>query len=226
MTRPLRVLLVAPSPGVARELTTTLASAGYAPIVAREFAAAKALLDARPDFLITELKLGAYNGLQLAIRAAAQRTPAIVIGELDPVLQAEAKHQSAAFLTMPVDRERMLIVMRELLAVALHTRRSPRKQVPVVDALVDDVHAHLLDVSYEGMRIEAEEGQPSALPPSFTVRVPRFNFSGRVQRVWTSHSSGEGSGTWCGAELLTADADTVLAWRALVDALPGLMLIA
>lgn len=222
MTLPVRVLLVAQSPRVASELAATLTSAGYAPIVASDFVAAKALLDTRSDFLITEVKLGAYNGLHLAIRAASRCTPTIVLGDTDPILQAEAERQKATFLTTPVDPERVLLVMRELLTAARQTRRSPRKQVPGLDAFVNDVHARLLDVSYEGMRIEATENQPATLPPHFTVRLPLFNFSCQVQRVWTAPSSGEGSGVSCGAELSTSDVDTVLAWRALADSLPAL----
>lgn len=225
MALPTRVLVVAPSRHLARELAATLKSAGYAPIVASDFVAARALLDTRPDFLITELKLGAYNGLHLAIRAAGQRTPTIIIGDADPIFQAEAERQKAAVLTTPVDPERVLDLMRELLT-SRQKRRSPRKQVAGLDAFVNDVHARLLDVSYEGMRIEAAESQPAALPPHFTVRLPLFNFSCRVQRVWTVPSSDEDSvsGVSCGAELSTSDADTALAWRTLVDSLPGLAL--
>jgi FixJ family two-component response regulator len=222
MTFPTRVLLVAPSDRVSSELTATLRAAGYAAIVASDFVAAKALLDTRPDCLITEVKLGAYNGLHLAIRAAGQHTPTIVIGDTDPILQAEAERQKAAFLTTPVDPEQVLSLTRELLTASRETRRSPRKRVRVLDAFLNDAHARLLDVSYEGMRIEATDSQPAAVPPHFTVRLPLFNFSCRVQRVWTVPSSAQGSGVACGAELSTSDADTLLAWRTLVDSLPGL----
>lgn len=223
MTLPTRVLLVAPSARISSELAATLGAAGYAPIVATDFAAAKVLLDTRPDCLITEVKLGAYNGLHLAIRAAGQHTPTIVIGDMDPILQAEAERQKAAFLTTPIDPEQVLILTRELLNASRERRQSPRKQVRVLDAFLNDDRARLIDVSYEGMRIEATESQPAALPPDFTVRLPRFNFSCRVQRVWTAPSL-QGSGVSCGAELSTSDADTLLAWRALVDSLPSLAL--
>jgi len=221
---PTRVLLVAPSARVFSELAATLRAAGYVPIVTRDFAAAKALLDTRPDCLITEVKLGAYNGLHLAIRAAGQHTPAIVIGDTDPILQAEAERQNAAFVATPVDPERVLTLTRKLVTASRQTRRSPRKQVRVFDAFLDEVRARLLDVSYEGMRIEAAESQATGLPPHFTVRLPGFNFSCLVQRVWTAPSN-QSSGVSCGGELSTSDADTLLAWRTLVDSLPGLALV-
>jgi DNA-binding response OmpR family regulator len=202
-------------------LAAALKAAGYAPIVVSDFMVAKTLLEARPDFLISELKLGAYNGLHLAIRAAGQGTPAIVIGDADPVLQAEAERHKAAFVTTPLDPERVLVLMRAIPPSSRRKRRSPRKQVGVLDAYVNDVHARLLDVSYEGMRIEASEKELAALPPRFTVRLPLFNFSCRVQRVWTARPSTESSGMACGAELSASDADTAVAWRILVDSLPG-----
>jgi FixJ family two-component response regulator len=223
MTLPTRVLLVAPSARVSSELAATLSAAGYAPIVASDFVAAKALLDTRPDCLITEVKLGAYNGLHLAIRAAGQHTPTIVIGDTDPILQAEATRQKATFLTMPIDPERVLLLTRELLTASREKRRSPRKKVRVLDALLNQFHARLLDVSYEGMHIEATDGQASGVPPRFTVRLPRFNFSCLVQRVWIAPSM-QGEGVSCGAELSTGDADALVAWRTLVDSVARLAL--
>jgi hypothetical protein len=202
-------------------LAATLKSGRYAPIVVSDFVVAKTLLEARPDFLISELKLGAYNGLHLAIRAAGQGTPAIIIGDADPVLEAEAARYKAAFLKSPVDPEHVLVLIRAIGASSLRKRRSPRKQVDVLDAYVNDVRARLLDVSYEGMRLETSERELSALPPLFTVRLPLYNFSCRVQRVWTSQPNSEGSGVACGAELSTSDGDTAVAWRVLVDSLPG-----
>ena len=161
-----------------------------------DFVVAKTLLEARPDFLIAELKLGAYNGLHLAIRAAGQGTPAIIVGDADPVLQAEAERYKAAFLKTPSTRRvsSFLWVNRGFLA---RKRRSPRKPVSVLDAFVDDIHARLLDVSYEGMRIETSEKELAGLPPHFTLRLPLFNFSCRAQRVWTASPSGRvGHGVW------------------------------
>ena len=221
MTLSQRVLVVAPSRLLARELAATLKSAGYASIVVSDFVVAKTLLEGRPDYLIAELKLGAYNGLHLAIRAAGLGTPAIIIGDADPVLEAEAERYKAAFLRTPLDPERVLVLLRAVPASSRRKRRSPRKEVGVLDAYVNDVQARLFDVSYEGMRIETTEKELAALPARFTVRLPLFNFSCRVQRVWTAQPSSEGFGMTCGAELSTSDADTAMAWRLLVDSLPG-----
>jgi CheY-like chemotaxis protein len=189
---------------------------------ASDFAAAKEILCTGPDLLITDLKLGAYNGLHLAIRSKAQGTPAIVIGEPDPVQETEARRQGARYLPTPIDLDRLLGCVAELLNAAQHTRRSPRKHVPMVDVLVNDVRGHLLDVSYEGLRLEAV-GSADTIPAFFKVKLPLFDFSCDVQRVW---AAGSGPAVSCGAALSPRDADTLVAWRTVVDALPGLAVTA
>jgi hypothetical protein len=200
-----------------------LISAGYEPTAVSDFASAKIYLDKRPDLLITELKLGAYNGLHLAIRAGVTRTPTIVIGDPDPVLSADAERQHAVYLAAPVDDLQLVALVAKLLQEAHHTRRSTRKQVPAVDALINEVPAHLRDVSYEGMRIEAATRDTP--PPYFDVKLPQFNFSCRAQRVWTAPAGGDVSRVWCGAAVSTSDGETASAWRALVDIMPGLAVV-
>jgi len=219
MGLPGQVLLVGRSGGVATALASSLVAAGYEILEASEFGEAKALLAKRPSVLITEIKLGAYNGLHLAIRARAFGTPALVIGDPDPVLEADAKRQRALYVTPPLNPQRVLGLVSELLDAAGRTRRSPRKQAPVLEALANDLHARLLDVSYEGMRLEAIDMQGEALPPYFEVRLPRFNFVCRVRRIWTSPSTDDRAHVWCGAALTAGD-ETARAWRVLVDRMP------
>jgi CheY-like chemotaxis protein len=225
MSIPPRVLLVSQSDGVSKSLATQLAAAGYEPVLASEFTTAKALLDTRPDLLIADVKLGAYNGLHLAIRAGGLGLPAIVIGGPDPVLKADAERQQALYLTPPVDSDRLSALITKLLSLARHTRRSARKHVPPIEVSADEFRARLLDVSYDGMRLEAAAKTPVMLPPYFIVRLPQFNFACRVQRVWTAPVSSEDAdpaALWCGAAVAAADPETAFAWRALVDAMPGL----
>jgi hypothetical protein len=198
-------------------------AAGFETTSVGDFPNAKLYLDKRPDLLITELKLGAYNGLHLAIRASINRVPAIVIGEADPVLQADAERQLAKYLVTPIDPAQLVTIANDLISGSRHTRRSTRKQVPPVDALVNQATAYLRDVSYEGMKIESAERD--APPPYFDVRLPQFNFSCRAQRVWTARSGEDPARVWCGAALSSIDSDTATAWRTLVDTMPGLAVI-
>ena len=77
------VLLVAPTPLVSRALGPALMRAGYHVTTVKKFEAARASLKNLPplSFLITELKLGEYNGLQLALRCRSLGIPAIVIAD-------------------------------------------------------------------------------------------------------------------------------------------------
>jgi DNA-binding NtrC family response regulator len=114
---PHRVLVVAPTPGVAERVLGCL---GEQEIVVRtDFASARRELDEHPpDLIVTEVRLGAFNGLHLAIRAHGRgvATQTIVVGTPDPVLQAEALHHHAAYITTPVDEATLSATMHELLA--------------------------------------------------------------------------------------------------------------
>ena len=110
-----RVLVVAPTPDVAERIVGCFA--GHDTVVRTTFAAAKSELDGHPpDFLITEVRLGAFNGLHLAIRANGRglHTRTILIGAPDRMLQTEASEQHAHYLTTPVDGTRLAAAVREL----------------------------------------------------------------------------------------------------------------
>ena len=75
------VLVVSPTPSIAQALTFSVRRSGYQPVVVARFADAKQHLTALPHLLVTELKLGEYNGLQLAIRAMGLSIPTIVVAD-------------------------------------------------------------------------------------------------------------------------------------------------
>jgi len=225
MTLRRRVLVVAPIGTETRKLGPSLRAAGFDLSIYEDFAGGKGALRSRPELLITELKLGAFNGLHLAIRANDQRTPTIVVGDPDPVLEIEATRQHAAYLTPPLDPELVVGIARQLVDASTEARRSPRKRVPRLDAYAESLHARVLDVSYDGLRLEADSVDPQVLPPVFDFSMPRFNFKSRVQRVWTMASPTEEHFA-CGASMSAADANTAMEWRTLVDRLPGLAVMA
>lgn len=119
MTPYSRALVVAPTPEIAQILVGWLSARGYEVVLRNDFAAARQELDARPpSLLVTELKLGAFNGLHLTLRARA-RIPgvsAIVIGDADCVLQAEARQQHIRYLVRPFDESTFAGVVREMYA--------------------------------------------------------------------------------------------------------------
>lgn len=75
------VLVVSPTPSVAQATASAVRRGGYTPLVVRSFGEAKKHLNAPPHLLITELKLGEYNGIHLALRAQLVETPAIVLAD-------------------------------------------------------------------------------------------------------------------------------------------------
>ena len=143
----------------------------------------------------------------------------------DPVLQAEADRVQASYLTAPVNEHLLLDILKRGEAEYRPTRRSPRKRVPMLDALVDDVQARVLDVSYEGLRLQVQQEQPDSIPPFFQLRIPLFNLTCRVQRVWTADPPDK-TGLCCGATIVGVDPAGAVAWRALVDSVPGWTLLA
>jgi hypothetical protein len=77
------------------------------------FTAAKALLETKPALVISELKLGEYNGLHLALKARAVGIPAIIVGPQDSVLQRDAGDLGATYLTTVLRRSQVLDLVAE-----------------------------------------------------------------------------------------------------------------
>jgi len=105
---PLSVLVVAPTPQLAATLTGWLTEAGCGVILVTSFSAGKSRLADGPSILISEIRLGDYNGLHLALRAKASDIPTIVVGNADPVLEREAERLGVAYLTHQLDRSQLL----------------------------------------------------------------------------------------------------------------------
>jgi hypothetical protein len=101
------------------------------------------------------------------------------------------------------------------------TRRSVRKAVNRFDAVVNGVPTHILDVSFEGLRIEVAGERRAALPPYFTVRVPLVGVAVMVQRMWTRSSMKRGSAIWYGGALSQNRMASNEAWRRFVDTIPA-----
>jgi DNA-binding response OmpR family regulator len=113
MPRRHHVVIVAQNPALATALLSWLGSAGYELAIVTTFAAAKALLETKPALVISELKLGEYNGLHLALKARATGVPTIVVGPQDPVLQKDADDLGATYLTSVLRRSQVLELVAE-----------------------------------------------------------------------------------------------------------------
>ena len=115
MSRRHHVVIVAQNPALATALLSWLGSAGYELAIVTTFAAAKALLETKPALVISELKLGEYNGLHLALKARAAGIPTVIVGPHDPVLQKDADDLGATYLTSVLRRSQVLDLVSEKL---------------------------------------------------------------------------------------------------------------
>lgn len=130
-----RVLIVADTPALTEDLLGWLVPGGYRSTVATTFACAMRQLRTHPQLVISQLRLGAYNGLHVAIRARGEGIPAVVIGPPDTVLEREARQLGATFVTSgELARERILAVVHELISseMAVESGSGPLDSLPGV----------------------------------------------------------------------------------------------
>jgi DNA-binding NtrC family response regulator len=110
-----RALVVDDDEAVLRLMTHWLTRAGYTVVPCETFEQGKQqLTTSPPDVLLTDLRLGAFNGLQLVILARAQspETIAIVMSAFDDaMLRDEAARCGAHYLMKPFSLTQLLEVM-------------------------------------------------------------------------------------------------------------------
>jgi DNA-binding NtrC family response regulator len=91
-----------------------LGAVGYSVVGVSSYEEGKQELSAMPDLLITDVRLGVYNGLQLIVRGRMlnPRLQAVVVtGYADQIVIREAMHLQAEHLEKPVDFDRLLQVV-------------------------------------------------------------------------------------------------------------------
>lgn len=106
------VMLVNADHEVLRHAEGVLCEAGYLVAAVSSFEKARALLDSiSPNLLVADIRLGAFNGLHLAIHSKFEHPnlPVIVTyARADPVFEAEANDCGAAFVVAPLDSPEFL----------------------------------------------------------------------------------------------------------------------
>lgn len=107
-----RVLIVDDEPGLLDAMTLAFERAGRNVVGCRTFEEAREkLLTEEFQCLITDVRLGAFNGIQLAVIARDRNQDLSIIvfsGFDDPVLREEATHVGATYLVKPVTVEHLL----------------------------------------------------------------------------------------------------------------------
>ena len=109
---PQRVLIVDDEPALLDALRLALERAGREVVACRTFEdACEQLLTKAFDVLVTDVRLGAFNGIQLAV-IARDKSPLMRIivfsGFDDPVLKAEAASLGGTYLLKPITAESLL----------------------------------------------------------------------------------------------------------------------
>lgn len=225
---PFSALVVDANDASRASMVQALASAGHHVMCVSLFEDAKRRLSlAPPDVLIAAVRLGAYSGLHLVLRARAEnpRVAAIVIDtHADSTLEAEAKKLQAGYIVGTPDREKLLALVNELLAgvpakaSSIVERQWLRKSVDIPVGVAEAVQAKLVDVSYGGLRLELSGLPDERLSRLDAVAVPNV---GRlpVRAIWARGTAGKPGFWWCGAEVAPTAQHTTRAWRKLVDSL-------
>jgi DNA-binding response OmpR family regulator len=200
-----------------------LKDTGHEVLFAPGFEAAIRRLDQiAPDLLITDVRLGGFNGLHLVIRSQSTRPKmrSILLDRVhDPVVAQDAERHGAAYIGGTVTPQ----ALSEQIAKVLNEaggpqRRWPRKQP--LKGLVFHVarrSARVIDISYGGVRLELPPAE--TIPAKFRMAIPGFEGVFRCKPVWSRYTS-VGSIS-CGAELLEANPQIVAQWRQLVDSIHG-----
>lgn len=210
------ILVVSADPHVLSDRVTALRRAGFSARASSSFPDARRMLEEgpAPEILVTDVRLGPYNGLHLVAVARVEfpRAFAVVIGGADHVLEVEATGLGARYLSGPVTSQTLQDTITEVMAVERPRRRWPRKRLPMeVPAVVGGMPGRLLDVSYGGACIEVF----GATMPSEAVDIviPELGMDLQGQRVW-AHRGDPLQPVSCGVQLSTADQR----WQRYVDA--------
>jgi CheY-like chemotaxis protein len=130
MASPRMVLVVYADPDDRERTVVLLEAAGYQVAAASNFEEAKQFLASKaPDVLITDLRLGSYNGLHLVLRSRTDHPDmaALVTSRFpDPVLEAEAEREHARFLLRPIaDAELLDAITSSLAATSRPAETGP-----------------------------------------------------------------------------------------------------
>ncbi|HKB13979.1 MAG TPA: hypothetical protein VKD69_25115 [Vicinamibacterales bacterium] len=210
------------------EASAALADAGYLVTRASTFAEGRQrLVLARPDVLITAVRLAGFNGLHLIVISRAARPELVAVlthGVPDSALQTDAARNEAMFLVQPVDWPSCLNVIGGVLAERDTRKRTGRprrwaRKTPSdgIDAVLGVTLMTIVNVSYGGVRLRSETPIAEGLGKLQTLELPGAGLTVNARPLWIQGAGPDGP-WWCGAEVQESGSAPDRAWRLLVDA--------
>ena len=220
-----RIIVASPHTVESNTVSDWLTSEGFEPVrISTLERVMEEIRDRALDALVIDRILACKPGQQTigAVRARNSKTPIVVIGDDDSSAEAQVLARGATYVTRPLDRVSFTCTVSMAVMETRPERRSLRKRVNRLDAVVEGVPAHLIDISNEGLRIEVPRLRKApAPPPVFNVKVPLLGVVVLARRMWASNLPATQEAVWYGAELSGNNAKVQMAWRTLVDTIPG-----
>jgi hypothetical protein len=218
-----RIVVASPHVAECNFVSDWLTTEGFEPVrVSNLSRAAEELKERSFDLLVVDAGFAFRHDVQAVnvVRARNPQTPIVVIGDPDAASESQAAARGAMFLARPVDRALLVCTVSMAVMESRPVRRSERKRV-WLDAVVEGVPSHIIDVSKEGLRLEIPRIKNAPPPPVFNVGVPMLGVALTVRRLWTcTPPRSLGVAAWYGGELSTNSRKVEMAWLTLVDAMP------
>jgi AmiR/NasT family two-component response regulator len=224
VSRP-RIIVASPLVVESNAVSDWLASDGFEPVrISSLERLTEEIRDRAFDALVVDRTLACKPGQQTigAVRARNGKTPILVVGDQDAAAEAQVLSRGATYVARPLERLSFICMVSMAVMETRPERRSLRKRVNRLDAVVGGVPSHLIDISIEGLRLEMPRLRKATPPPPiFNVKVPLLGVALMARRMWACNLPGSHEAVWYGAELTGNTARVELAWRSLVDTIPA-----
>jgi hypothetical protein len=214
-----RVIVALPDRTEGSLVANWLSENQFEPVYRPTMDAVASEIRTRPfNLIIADARWAVSKAFQAPDRGCNTAAPTILVGDATD-RRATAMDGQAMYLTRPIE----LAVLSCFVSMAFMddkpVRRSPRKEVPRFDALVNSEPAAIVDVSAEGFRLELPRARRLP-PPFFGVRIPLVGVAVIASRRWAMAPSKDPSKIWCGAALSCNPSGAEAAWRSFVDTVP------
>lgn len=210
-----RVVVALPNAAERAAVADWLTSDGLEPVRVNSVQTAAEAVRARPvDLLLADVGLAEGSGLPALVRARNPLASTILVGSDEAMAMAGG----GLYLARPIDCVRLSCSVWMEILDRRPLRKSVRKTVNRVEAVVNGVTSHIVDVSADGLRLELPRDWSAGVPTTFTVRIPLVGVAVRAQRMWMRSTSSQL--VLCGGALQQNRRSSEQGWQAFIDLVP------